>query len=124
MDFYYKIPNYPADYLGQLLSSLSQSDRNKVAEIYYSNNRLERAREKQYKEWQLSDPPHEELLVAFYVPRNSIGHPGIWIPDETSHFEMERMKVFLSMESMHQQLKQDYDRQQKKHKLLLDIDST
>ena len=81
-------------------------------------------REKHYRGWRQSDPPKEEPLVAFQVPRNSIGHPGFKIPEDTSLYEMERMKVFLATESTHQRLKKNYDQEQKVDNLLMDIDST
>ena len=72
----------------------------------------------------MTDHPKKELLVAFQVPRNSVGHPGYGIPEDTSLYEMERMKVFLATETTHQRLKKNYDQEQKDDNLLMDIDST
>ena len=95
-----------------------------MAKIYFSNGPLERSGEKKYKGWYPGDPPHEELLVEYYVPRsNGVGHPGIRVPEDVTHHEMERMEIFLATESQHRQLKKDYNQKQKKEKSLLEFDS-
>ena len=75
--------------------------------LYFSNSRLEKIREEKYRGWELGDPPHEELLMDLYVPRDSrLGHPGIPIPQMVSYYEMKRLSVFLATESMRQQYTQ------------------
>ena len=52
------------------------------------------------KGWVLGDPPHKELLMDLYVPRdNRIGHPGIPVQQSIFCYEMEHLSIFLATES-------------------------
>ena len=98
MSAHYRRPGYPLDYPG----CPGYPEEEKA--LYFSNTRLEKIRERKYKDWVLGNPLHKELLMDLYVPRGSgIEHPGLPVPQSISCYEMEHLSIFLATEEMCQQ---------------------